>query len=177
MEMEEAKMDIFTSPVRNYPRSNARSRYRRPESGQSRLQRCSYPRKGSTNEKTISPTTFKEKIVFQAIICGGFLAILLFFNIIDSGFTNNVTDWIYRNISFDMLAEENGVGGWVDSILGIFGNDVNDTEHPLPHYEIIHDGTEAGVMPVQIQPLPQANTIDSSRIDESILREIEAMGE
>jgi len=76
--------------------------------------------------------------------------------------------WIDRNISYDMLVEEGGVGGWMDSVLGIFGNDVAD-EAPLPYYGSLYEGTDAA--PAQIIT-PQANTIDSSRVDENILREI-----
>ena len=167
MEMEEAKMEIFTNPVRSYPRSNARSRYRKPvgtrSGGNTR-------RDSGTNEKT-TPTTFKERIILQATICGGLLAVLLFFNIVDSGFTNSVTGWIDRNISYDMLAEEGGIGGWVDSVLGIFGNDSEDDA--LPYFEVYYDGAEVNTaIPMLTELPPQANTIDSSRIDENILREI-----
>jgi len=86
----------------------------------------------------------------------------------DTTFTNNVMSWIDRNISYDMLAEEGGVGGWMDSVLGIFGNDVAD-EAPLPYHEAVYEGATA--TPAQITT-PQANTIDSSRVDENILREI-----
>ena len=172
MEMEEAKMEIFTNPVRSYPRSNARSRYRRPVGKQGVTRSGDRGRRDSGTNKKTTPSTFKERIVFQATICGGLLAVLLFFNIIDSGFTNNVTDWIDRNISYDMLAEEGGIGGWVDSVLGIFGND--GAEEGLPYFEVYHYGAEANTAePVFVAPPPiQANTIDSSRIDENILREI-----
>ena len=163
MEMEEAKMEIFTNPVRSYPRSNARSRYRRPGGKPGTARR-------TVNEKT-TPSTFKERIVLQATICGGLLAVLLFINIIDSDFTNSVTGWIDRNISYDMLAEEGGVGGWVDSVLGIFGNDGED--EVLPYFEAYHYGAEVNATePVFVAPPIQANTVDSSRIDENILREI-----
>ena len=173
MEMEEAKMDIFTNPVRNYPRSNARSRYRRPVSRQDIARSSSYARRNTASQK-VSPATFKERIVLQATICGSFLAVLLFFILIDSGFTNGVTDWINRNISYDMLAEEGGVGGWVDSVLGIFGNDGEDDM--LPYYEALYDAAEASIAaPTQTEQPPRANTVYSSRVDEGILREIGAL--
>jgi len=172
MEMEEAKMEIFTNDVRHYPRSNARSQYRKPE-GRPGTARSNYARKNSANKK-VPPSTFKERTIFQATICGGFLAVLLFFNIIDTSFTNAVTGWIDHNISYDMLAEEGGIGGWVDSVLGIFGNGgENDIQ---PTYEVLYDGAGAGfAAPVMSEQLPPAaaNTVDSSRVDENILREIE----
>jgi len=138
MEMEEAKMEIFPNIGRNdYPRSNARSRYRRPDAAT----RSGHIRRNigrAANEK-IAPSTFKERLIFQATICGGFLAVLLFFNIIDTDFTNGVTGWIEQNIAFDMLAEDGGVGDWVGSVLGIFGNDAED--NMLPYYEVHHDAS------------------------------------
>jgi len=172
MEMEETKMEIFTNSTKDYPRSNARSRYRRSEGRSGEARGGSYARK-NTPENEKAPASFKERTVLQATICGGFLAVLLFFNIIDSGFTNGVTDWIDRNISYDMLAEEGGVGGWVASVLGIFGND-EEAEAQL-YYEATHE--DAPVVPMQrIEPPAGVNTVDSSRVDENILNEIEAMG-
>ena len=174
MEMEEAKMEIFTNNFRDYPRSDARLRYGRASSRQGITRSSGHVRNSAVHEKK-PPATFKEKIVFQATICGGFLAVLLFFNIIDSSFTNSVTGWINRNISYNMLSEEDGIGGWVDSVMSIFNN--NDMDDSLPqHYEAFREGEEINaVLPLQTELLFPANTIDSSRIDENILRDIEAM--
>jgi len=177
MEMEEAKMDIFTNDVRHYPRSNARSRYRKPAEGRATA-RADYARRNNATNEATTASTFKERIVFQATICGGFLAVLLFFNIIDTGFTNGVMSWIEHNIAFDMLAEEGGVGGWVDSVMGIFSND--DAQEVSPHYEAVYEdtGIQPNIeLPAQIETTEtfQPNTVDSSRVDENILREIESI--
>ena len=161
MEMEEAKFDIFPNPHRGHPRpqSEARVRYYKPRRDAGTRTRRYAAR--SAQEKTGS--NFKARMVFQATICGGFLALLLFFNIIDTGFTNAVTGWIEQSISFDMLAEEGGVVGWVNSLLGIFEND----EQAAPaHYEVYMPYTGAGI------ENPAEAASDFSRIDESILREI-----
>jgi len=135
------------------------------------MRNSDYTRKsGSAKEKT--PRTFKERIVLQATICGGILAILLFFNIIDTGFTNSVTSWIDRNISFNMLAEEGGIGGWMDSVLSIFRDDDIVDDAIMPYFEVHNERSGTNVIPLQIETPPQANTIDSSRVDENILREI-----
>ncbi|MDR2183206.1 MAG: hypothetical protein LBE55_03440 [Clostridiales bacterium] len=172
MEMEEAKMDIFTDVGRSYPRSGSGARARYGRAGRPSTARGGgYARRSGASEKTAPRYSFRQRIVFQATICGGFLAVLLFFNIVDTGFTNSVTGWIDRNISYDMLAEEGGIGGWVNSVMGIFGNDAEDE---APYYEVLYEDAGAGVFPEQTE-MPQANTIDSSRIDENILREIETM--
>jgi len=176
MEMEEAKMDIYSNYTRTYPRSNARSRYRKPAERQGVAKSSNYTRKSTPSEKT--PSTFKERLILQATICGGFLAVLLFFNIIDSGFTNSVTGWIDRNISYDMLAEEGGIGGWVDSVVSLFGNDAADTvdadDGALPYFEAIHESIEVdAVIQPQTETTP-ANAADSSRVDENILHEIDS---
>ena len=152
----EAKNEIFAER----PRSDVRARYYKPAESD-------YRRRAQAQEK--SPRTgFRERFVFQAIICGGFLALLLFFNIIDTNFTNNVTGWIEHNIAFDMLAEDGGIGGWVDNIVGFFGNE--DTQN--------EPGAQYDVPPqFDIQAVPYApitNTPSSSHIDENILREIDA---
>ena len=168
MEMEEAKLNVLTNPVRSYPRSNARSRYGRPAAGKQGAARSrgDYRRRGQ-EEETKPHMSFRQRVILQAIICSGLLAILLFFNIMDTTFTNNVMGWVDRNISYDMLAEEGGIGGWMDSVLGIFNNDVVE-EVSGPYHETFYNGAEAE--PIQITP--QANTVDSSRVDENILREI-----
>jgi len=105
MEMEEAKMDMLTNYGRHVTqRSEARARYSKVAGRQTTARR---------DNRKKSPMFFKERLIFQAIICGGFLAILLFFNIVDSNFTNGVTGWIDRNISYNML-------------MGIFGDDDTD---------------------------------------------------
>ena len=179
MEMEEAKMEIFSNPGRSYPRSNARARYSKSagagnRQGARRTHGGDYRRRKQA-EKTKSPMSFKQRIVFQAIICGGFLAVLLFFNVADTNFTNGVMNWIDRNISYDMLAEEGGVGGWVDSVLSIFGNDIADeaAEAQLYYYEAFYDDINVNAVPAQ--RAPQTNTTDSSRVDENILREINSL--
>ena len=178
MEMEEAKMEIFTNPVRQYPRSNARSRYGKSAGRPAAARRTGYARRGNAGEKPAAPSSFKERTIFQAIICGGFLAVLLFFNIIDTGFTNSVTDWINRNISYDMLAQEGGIGGWVDSVLGIFNNenDTADVATPTYYETRYYEGTGTDAIPAQTIT-PRTNTVDSSRVDENILREINSAGD
>ena len=156
MRPEEAKHEIFASalPQRNYQRGRTEARVRYYKPAASRTSRA-------MPEKT-SRTNFKARLVFQATICGGFLALLLFFNIIDTNFTNAVTGWIDRNISYDMLAEEGGVGGRINNLLGIFVNDES------AYYEAYMTAGETETA------MPEAQTpgTEASGIDESILREI-----
>ncbi|MCL2397402.1 MAG: hypothetical protein FWC93_04975 [Defluviitaleaceae bacterium] len=169
MEMEEAKTeDIFAAPRQNHPRprSEARIRYYKPPNA----------RRRQPPQQEKKPTTgFREHLVFQAIICGGFLAVLLFLNIVDSSPTNAVTGWISRNISHDMLAEEGGVGGWLNSVFGIFDNDQAD--YPAEHYETYgHQmATENTTERVVSVNHTEADGPYDSRVDENILREIESL--
>ena len=167
MDIEEAKMDFLTNPTKAYPRSNARARYGKATGGQATTRVHGGYRRRSQEEVVRPVMPFKQRIIFQAIICGCFLAVLLFFNIMDTSFTNGVMSWIDRNISYDMIAEEGGISGWMDSVMGIFDNEAVD-EMPLQNYNALYEGTEI----VPIQATPQANTVDSSRVDENILRDI-----
>ena len=172
MEMEEAKMaklEIAGSPRRSYVRSEARNRYASTGSRHTYRTSQQYKRPDkSTSGKGFKG--YKERIIFQAIICGGFLAVVLFFNIVDSAPTNAVTAWIDRNISYDMLTEEDGIGAWMDSVISFFGGERADegtgqSVNFIEHQDAFSPGERT---------IPSdAGTTDSSRIDENILREIE----
>ena len=162
MKSEEVKMQIFTDDGFHHrqqrPRSEARIKYYKPAGHSARRS------PGSAKEKR-SKSSFKERIIFQATICGGFLALLLFFNIVDSGPTNTVTGWVNRNLSYDMLAEHGGFVPWVNSLLAIFNNsEPDDTEYRQVY------SPQATENP----PITPDNP-DISRIDENILREINSM--
>ena len=162
MEMEEAKNEMLTIPQRGHRRSAARVRYYKPAGAQ-------HARRKQTMRQEKKPATgFKERMVFQAIVCGGLLAMVLFFNIIDTAPTNAVADWINTNISYDMLAEEDGAGGWVNSILGIFNNDEAGGAENYGQETAAENPAE------QAAPVVGTETSDPdvSRIDENILREI-----
>jgi len=172
MEIEEAKMaklEIAGSPQRNFVRSEARNRY--SSTGSRHAYRYGHQHKKpgkSTADKSLRG--YKERIVFQAIICGGFLAVVLFFNIVDSAPTNAVTAWIDRNISYNMLTEEEGIGAWMDSVISFFGGDrayedVRQDINPIEYHDAFN--------PAELSVPADAGTTDSSRIDENILREIE----
>jgi len=153
----EAYNDAYLQ-TKQRPRSEARARYYKPSSD-------TYSRRRHETEKA-EKTSFQERFTLQAIICGGFLALLLLFNIVDSSFTNNITGWIEQNLSYDMLAEEDGVGGWVNAISAFFADEGHPQE-PGIHYET----------PPQAEatPMPHVDTNsspDTSRIDENILHEI-----
>ena len=109
--------------------------------------------------RPLSAKGFKERFVFQAIICGGFLALLLFINMVDSGFTNAITGWVERNISYDMLAGRDGEGGLIDSIMGFFNNTDNETQ-------------STDYLDAFMPQMGSQNSADFFRIDENILREI-----
>jgi len=110
MQIDEAKFEEIGPDVRPVVRSQARIRYSKKPND--------VPKQPEKIEKT-----WRERIVIQAIICGCFLSVLLGFSIIDSAFTNNVTSWVEHNLSFDFLAEEDGVGAWASRVVDIFRPD------------------------------------------------------
>jgi len=65
-------------------------------------------------------STWRERIVIQAIICACLLAVFLGFNVIDAPFTNSVAGWVENNLSFNFLADEDGVGSWANRVVDIF---------------------------------------------------------
>jgi hypothetical protein len=99
-------------------------------------------------------------MVLQAIICGGFLAALLIFSIVDTAFTNGVTSWVERNLSFDFFAYDDGVGSWTDRVLNIF--ETTETA-PIDYADI--DNSPHSIPEGSLTP-------GDSWIDESILEEI-----
>ncbi|MCL2236137.1 MAG: hypothetical protein FWB98_06835, partial [Defluviitaleaceae bacterium] len=117
MDIDDLKMQNLTEsppPVRSEARARyARAGVSRPTAAVGRPR----PRLKEPNLKT-----WKERALFQGIICAGFLGVLLVFNIIDSAPTNAVTAWVDRNLSYDIFAED-GVGGWTERLLAIFNND------------------------------------------------------
>ena len=146
MEMEEPKNEtVYQYQHQHRPRSEARARYYKPAAG-------NFARRTHTDA---SRGGFKERFVLQAIICGGFLAVLLFFNVVDTNFTNAVTGWIERNIAFDMLAEDDAPG-WINTIVEVFSGEDNFHFEAVPAYHA--DDSMA----------------DDFRIDENILHEINA---
>jgi len=172
MEMEEAKMELFSNDVRHYPKSNARSRYRKPADSRQMTTR----RTAERQKAAASPSGFRERLVLQATICGGFLAVLLFFNIIDTNFTNSVMGWMEHNISYDMLAEEGSARGWVNSVVEFFADEPQEAGGQ-PGYEAVLEETGPGANSVQTETAPEVvpiNTTDSSRVDENILLEIDS---
>ncbi|MCL2576417.1 MAG: hypothetical protein FWE33_08280 [Defluviitaleaceae bacterium] len=116
MQMDEPKMELLIPDVVPAP-SAARIRYtKNPEVAE-------MPQQSRSAAKPVQEKTWRERIVVQAMICGGFLAALLLFSVLDNPVTNNVTDWVERNLSYNILSEEGGVGAWADRLLGIFGDD------------------------------------------------------
>jgi len=146
-------MDTHTQKQSGKSRSEARARYYK--AGNKQYIPRSVKAAGES-EQSKPKAGMKERMVLQACICGGILAILLLFSVVDSEITNTVTNWIGRNISRDMLGE-----------LGIFG---------------MNDGEDANGEAIERQPMqgfaPNAETLAEppsprdSRIDEGILREI-----
>jgi len=151
MDIDDLKMQNLSenpAPVR----SEARARYAR--TGVSRPPAATKRPRPRLKEPNLK--TWRERALFQGIICAGFLGILLVFNIIDSAPTNAVTAWVDRNLSYDIFAED-GVGGWTDRLLAIFNN-----EAPAPDY--------ADVTPAPAAPL--SAPVPNSWVDESVLEEI-----
>lgn len=127
------------------PRSEARARYYKPASERRISRSHTLPAKETKPGKSA-----KERLVFQATICGGFLALLLFINVINLEFTNSIIAWVGRNITHDVFSEE---GSWIDSLLDIFNSTDDSIEVNQPQM-----GAE--------------NPADFFRIDENILRDI-----
>lgn len=164
MDIDDLKTQTLTQP-----HSEMRARYTRNPTTSARpgagigsarsLNRNTRPRLKEPQLKT-----WKERALFQGIICAGFLAILLVFNIIDSAPTNAVTAWMDRNLSYDIFAED-GVGSWTDRLLAIFNND------PAP-------ADYADINPTPATPTTTTTTTTpNSWVDESILEEINADNE
>jgi len=160
MQMDEAKMDLLAPQVPFEPmeRSAARMRYSTGATVPSRFQ--------STNRRQPAPhrskeKTWRERMAFQAIVCGGFLALLLLFNVLDTPLTNNVTNWVEQNLSYNILHEDGGVGAWADRLLGIFSND--DTPITVETF------VPTTIVPVNIPP---ADSPDDSWIEQNLLREL-----
>jgi len=159
MDIDDLKMQTLTQP-----RSEARARYTRNpatpvRSGGGVAHARVANRKPRPRLREPQLRTWKERALFQGIICAGFLAVLLVFNIIDSAPTNAVTAWMDRNLSYDIFAED-GVGGWTDRLLAIFNNDPTPTDY-------------ADVTPTPATPTSTpATTTPNSWVDESILEEI-----
>ena len=158
MDIDDLKMQTLTQHE-TPARSQARARY--APAGPRPASRPSRPRPPLKQPEI---RTWRERAIFQAIICGGFLAVLLVFNVIDSTLTNNVTAWVDRNLSYDIFAED-GVGGWTDRLLGIFNNDT-----PTPDYADIEPFPQAPAIPTGT-----SNTPDSW-IDPGVLEEIHSEG-
>lgn len=94
--------------------------------------------------------TWREKMVIQAIICGALLSLVLGFSVIDTAFTNDVSSWVEKNMAFDFLAQEDGVGAWTNRVVEMFRNeDLSEINHAN-----------------------EARTPSDSWIDQSILDEI-----
>ena len=168
MEMEEAKLEVVSPIGREYTRSDARVKYGKGAYNRKVASRS--PNHVKPKEAT-KATTFKERVVLQAIICGSFLAVLLLFNIVDTGFTNSVVDWIDRNIAHNALSDEDGTG-WVESVLQFFRGGQEADRYEGTYYD--------AYSPITNIPIPAINTppggfsVDYSRIDENVLRDIEA---
>ena len=156
MEIEEAKMEIM-NPHRSYARSEARIRYSK------RPQEQNFRRYSREQEKKPAQG-FKERLIFQATICGGLLAVMLFLNIVDNAFTNSIMSWIGTSVSYDMLAESGGAENWLNSIIDFF-------DSSTPEVDLEHNET---FLPLLNTPAPQSgtNSINLNRIDENILNEI-----
>ena len=179
MEMEEGKLEILgpqlPSQMTTSNRSEARIRYYKSASGAyahgSSGNQNTYTRSRKSRTETASKNqkkeskTWKERILFQAIICGALLAVLLFFNVVDSAFTNGVTDWVDRNLTQNIFNEDGGFGSWLGNI---FGNDdaaeYTDVYGPDGNLPQLH----------QTLPLPAEMDLPTdSWIDEAILYEIQ----
>ncbi|MCL2854650.1 MAG: hypothetical protein FWE21_03430 [Defluviitaleaceae bacterium] len=153
MDIDDLKMQTLTQP-----RSNARERYAVTNRNTPRPRPM--PRRPRPSLKQPQIRTWKERALFQGIICGGFLAVLLVFNILDTNLTNNVTAWVDRNLSYDIFAED-GVGSWTDRLLSIF-----NTNQPATT-----DYADAET-PSGTAPTPTTAPTPNTWIDESILEEI-----
>lgn len=150
MEMEEAKLEMLRPDVMPRPNGPSQARLKYSKSPASPALRTRQPANPPKNR------SWRERLIFQATICGGFLAVLLLFNIVDTAFTNQITDWTSRNLSYNILNEEGGVASWMDGVLSIFRND---------------DGTTYGASPIPTSH-PGAGGLDDSWIDEGVLDEI-----
>lgn len=156
MQMDEAKMDLLAPQVPFEPteRSSARIRYSKSP------QTTAAPRRRTTPNEP-QTKTWRERMLFQAIICGGFLALLLLFNVLDTPLTNNVASWVEENLAYNILHEDGGVGAWADRLLGIFGSDDTASPNVIETFAPI-------TVPVNIP----AETPHDSWIDENLLREL-----
>jgi len=162
--MEEAKMDLLAPQVPFEPpeRSAARIRYsKQPSAAGANASRPRQPRGAKNAENKVR--TWRERMVFQAIICGAFLAALLLFNVLDTPLTNNVSNWVEQNLSYNILHEDGGLAAWADRVLGIFGNGY-DMSEPA----VVDTFSPTITVPLNIP----AQSPSDSWIDENILRQL-----
>jgi len=127
----------------------------------------------ATDANTSHQGAFGRRMAVQAIVCGGFLALMLLFNLVDTAPTNAVTDWVAYNIAHDMLAEIDE-DSWFGGVLDFFSGSTSGGEaEALPAAAYTPVGETDAVIPVpnEITPAEPANP-NVSRIDENILREI-----
>jgi len=163
-------------PKAQIQRSAARARYYKPAAT---TENISYQRRfykqPQAEQQNRSAKSIKQKIVFQAIICGGFLAVLLFANIIDTPATNSFAAWISRNIQRDLVSEEGGIGGFINSITAFFGSNTeeSDSTDEIDVYNPQPQSLRPNVNPATNTSLT-ANP-NRSRIDESLLQKINEM--
>lgn len=134
-------------------RSPARIRYSKPAGAYQ--PRRAMPARGRNND---APRLgFRERVLVQAMICGGVLAVLLVFNLVNNAFTNTATAWVSRNISHNLIADAPLiVDDWMNRFLG-------------------REEYEPEVIPVFEQTAPAVNQPISSppeRIDENMLEQI-----
>jgi len=163
MHIDEPKLELLQAqPARPQVKSQARVKYSKTMDAPHR------PRRRAPNARPDKPTkSWRERVAIQAIICAGFLAVLLAFNIIDTAFTNNVTSWVEQNLAFDFLAGEDGVGAWTSRVVDIFRTEdapAIDHADDAPHHSPLQNIPEGTLTP------------EDSWIDPNILDEIETDG-
>jgi len=95
-------------------------------------------------QKARKRSTWREKIAIQAIICACLLALFLGFNVINTPFTNNATQWVEDNLSFDFLTDEDGIGSWANRVVNIFRSD--ETAGTI-HVETMQNPSESWIDP------------------------------
>ena len=152
MEMEEAKYELIGAQAPE--RSEARARYSKTNNQRAAHSRNTHSKETKSSNKP-EGKTWRERVVFQAIICGSFLAVMLLFNIVDSDFTNNITGWVNRNITTDIFTEDGGMAVWMENVLGFFNNAIESVEMLVPE-----NTTNPAEMP-------------DTWVDESILTELD----
>jgi hypothetical protein len=180
MQIDEAKLEIFEPQRSLHERSQARIQYYKPKPEGYDIYNShgSYRRPAHTSRQKHTKS-WRERAVLQAIICGGFLAVLLFFNVVDSAFTNGVMGWVDRNLSYSLFTEDDGVGSWALRLVSIFqngGGDAVEGDVPELNDTIPVDGPTSTVPSALPPALPSEELqMNGSWVDESILKEIEAL--